>query len=40
MAARRLRGVVHDGLWFHLSRPVDLAEAEQSLKLRARGEGR
>ncbi len=31
MAAGRLRAVVHDGLWFHLSRPDDLAEAEHAL---------
>ena len=29
MAAGRLRAVVHDGLWFHLSTPADLADAEQ-----------
>jgi MurNAc alpha-1-phosphate uridylyltransferase len=40
MTKRRLRGVVHDGMWFHLSRPADLAEAEHSLQLRAVGEGR
>ena len=28
IAAGRLRAVVHDGLWFHLSTPADLAEAE------------
>jgi MurNAc alpha-1-phosphate uridylyltransferase len=27
-AAGRLRAVVHDGLWFHLSTPADLAEAD------------
>ncbi len=31
MAAGRLRAVVHDGLWFHLSTPVDLTEAETVL---------
>ncbi len=31
MAAGRVRAVVHDGLWFHLSTPRDLAEAEQRL---------
>ena len=30
MAAGRLRAVVHDGLWFHLSTPADLAEAEST----------
>lgn len=27
----RLRAVVHDGLWFHLSQPDDVAEAEAAL---------
>lgn len=31
IAAGGLRAVVHDGLWFHLSTPLDLAEAEASL---------
>jgi len=31
MEAGRLRAVVHDGLWYHLSRPEDLAEAEFAL---------
>lgn len=31
LQAGRLRGVVHDGLWFHMSRPADLAEAEHAL---------
>ena len=31
IAARRLRAVVHDGLWYHLSRPADLAEAAEAL---------
>jgi MurNAc alpha-1-phosphate uridylyltransferase len=31
MEAGRLRAVVHDGLWFHLSTPADLANAEASL---------
>lgn len=30
-AAGRLYGLVHDGLWFHLSTPPDLARAEQRL---------
>ena len=34
MAAGRLRAVVHDGLWFHLSTPADLAEAESLLQVR------
>jgi MurNAc alpha-1-phosphate uridylyltransferase len=31
----RLRAVVHDGLWFHLSAPSDLADAEHDLHMRA-----
>jgi N-acetyl-alpha-D-muramate 1-phosphate uridylyltransferase len=34
LAAGRLRAVVHDGIWFHLSTPPDLAEAEQILEAR------
>jgi MurNAc alpha-1-phosphate uridylyltransferase len=37
MAAGRLRAVVHDGLWFHLSRPDDLAEAEHALAAQLTG---
>ena len=33
--AGRLRAVVHDGLWFHLSAPTDLADAEHDLQQRA-----
>ena len=40
IAAARLYGVVHDGLWFHLSTPPDLADAESSLQARAVGDGR
>ncbi len=40
MAAGRLRAVVHDGLWFHLSTPADLAEAETLLQARLTGEAR
>lgn len=40
MARGRLRAVVHDGLWFHLSTPDDLAQAERSLHERATGETR
>jgi N-acetyl-alpha-D-muramate 1-phosphate uridylyltransferase len=36
----RLRAVVHDGLWFHLSTPDDLAEAEASLYAGNTGESR
>ena len=32
--AGRLRAVVHDGLWFHLSTPADLADAEHLLAAR------
>jgi MurNAc alpha-1-phosphate uridylyltransferase len=40
MERQRLRGVVHDGLWFHLSTPTDLAAAEYNLHARAVGDGR
>jgi MurNAc alpha-1-phosphate uridylyltransferase len=40
MAAGRLRVVVHDGLWFHLSTPADLAEAETMLQAPLTGETR
>jgi MurNAc alpha-1-phosphate uridylyltransferase len=40
IATGRLRAVVHDGLWFHLSTPADLAEAEYALHARAVGEAR
>jgi MurNAc alpha-1-phosphate uridylyltransferase len=40
MAAGRLRAVVHDGLWFHLSTPSDLADAETMLHARLTGESR
>jgi N-acetyl-alpha-D-muramate 1-phosphate uridylyltransferase len=40
MAAGRLRAVVHDGLWFHLSTPSDLADAESMLQARLTGESR
>lgn len=40
LAADRLRAVVHDGLWFHLSTPPDLAEAEQILEARFTGDAR
>ncbi|MEA2736857.1 MAG: N-acetyl-alpha-D-muramate 1-phosphate uridylyltransferase, partial [Acetobacteraceae bacterium] len=38
LAAGRLRAVVHDGLWFHLSTPPDLVEAEQILEARVTGD--
>lgn len=31
LAAGRLHGLVHDGLWFHLSTPPDLARTERRL---------
>lgn len=40
LAENRLRAVVHDGLWFHLSTPPDLAEAESVLQARLTGETR
>jgi N-acetyl-alpha-D-muramate 1-phosphate uridylyltransferase len=40
IAVGRLRAVVHDGLWFHLSTPADLAEAETILQARLTGETR
>jgi MurNAc alpha-1-phosphate uridylyltransferase len=40
LAAGRLRAVVHDGIWFHLSTPSDLAEAEQILEARFTGDAR
>jgi MurNAc alpha-1-phosphate uridylyltransferase len=40
IAAGRLTAVVHDGLWFHLSTPPDLAEAEYTLHARPVGESR
>lgn len=40
MAARRLDAIVHDGLWFHLSTPADLTEAETILAARLTGETR
>lgn len=40
MGNGRLRAVVHDGIWFHLSTPPDLAEAEQILEARLTGDAR
>jgi len=34
LEAGRLRGLVHDGAWFHLSTPGDLADAEALLRAR------
>ena len=35
IAADRLRAVVHDGIWLHLSTPEDLTEAEEMLRGRS-----
>ena len=40
IAAGRLRAIVHDGLWFHLSTPPDLTQAESELRERVTGETR
>ena len=40
IAAGRLRALVHDGLWFHLSRPQDLSTAEGALHDSETGESR
>jgi MurNAc alpha-1-phosphate uridylyltransferase len=37
IAARRLVAVVHDGLWFHMTRPSDLEEAEYALAAQLTG---
>jgi MurNAc alpha-1-phosphate uridylyltransferase len=37
LAAKRLTAVVHDGLWFHLTRPDDLEEAEHALMAQLTG---
>jgi MurNAc alpha-1-phosphate uridylyltransferase len=37
LQAGRLRAVVHDGLWYHLSRPADLEEAEGALSAHLTG---
>lgn len=38
IASGRARGMVHDGLWFHLSTPPDLSEAEQVMSIGATAE--
>jgi MurNAc alpha-1-phosphate uridylyltransferase len=38
IAAGRLAAVVHDGLWFHFTRPDDLHEAEHALAARLTGQ--
>ncbi len=40
IATGRIRAVVHDGLWFHLSRPADLSHAEVALHANETGESR
>ena len=40
IAAGRLTGVVHDGLWFHLTKPQDLSTAEGALHDSETGETR
>jgi N-acetyl-alpha-D-muramate 1-phosphate uridylyltransferase len=40
MESGRIRAVVHDGIWFHLSTPTDLREAEQVLEARVTGDVR
>ncbi len=37
IAARKIVAVVHDGLWFHLTRPDDLQEAEYALAAQLTG---
>jgi MurNAc alpha-1-phosphate uridylyltransferase len=40
MESGRIRAVVHDGIWFHLSTPPDLIEAERVLEARVTGDVR
>ena len=40
IAANRLRAIVHDGIWFHLSTPPDLARSEADLRERVSGDTR
>jgi MurNAc alpha-1-phosphate uridylyltransferase len=40
LETERVRAVVHDGIWFHLSTPQDLAEAEQILDAGVTGDAR
>ncbi len=40
MESGRIRAVVHDGIWFHLSTPGDLGKAEQVLEARVTGDMR
>jgi len=39
-ATGRMRAVVHEGLWLHLSTPADLADSETTLQTRLAGESR
>jgi MurNAc alpha-1-phosphate uridylyltransferase len=39
LAHGRLKAIVHDGLWFHLSTPADLADAEENLRAQHAGHG-
>ena len=39
METGRIRAIVHDGLWFHLSTPPDLTEAERVLEALSTGDG-
>jgi MurNAc alpha-1-phosphate uridylyltransferase len=32
IGADRIRAIVHDGPWFHLTRPSDIAETERALR--------
>jgi MurNAc alpha-1-phosphate uridylyltransferase len=38
--AERLRAIVHDGVWFHLSTPPDLSRAEIEIREHAAGNRR
>jgi MurNAc alpha-1-phosphate uridylyltransferase len=40
MESGRIRAVVHDGIWFHLSTPADLDEARLLLEARITGDAR
>jgi N-acetyl-alpha-D-muramate 1-phosphate uridylyltransferase len=40
IAEGRVRAVVHDGIWFHLSTPADLKEADEILQAGVTGDAR
>jgi MurNAc alpha-1-phosphate uridylyltransferase len=40
ITAGRLRAIVHDGVWFHLSTPPDLSRAEAEIREHAAGNRR